>query len=106
MAVDIKTIIEILTKLANDVRNMYHIVKVFLFGSYAKGTPTEYSDIDVCFFIAYEENANWLAIGANILGLSNKYTDVDISPIVMHVTDLDGDDPFAEEVLITGIEIQ
>lgn len=51
MAVDFKTISETAKNYADDVRHAMPVDKVVLFGSYAKGTATEQSDIDICFFL-------------------------------------------------------
>ena len=46
MAIDIETV----NNYVADVKNAMPIDRVFLYGSYAKGTATEHSDVDVCFF--------------------------------------------------------
>jgi predicted nucleotidyltransferase len=105
MAFDIETASLIVAKYANEVRNILPVGKVILFGSFAKGTANEYSDVDVCFFLKDLDNSNYLEIISQLLSMSNKYMEVDIEPIAMHVSDLDDNNPFVKEVLGTGIEI-
>ena len=50
MAADIETIIPIVQKYINDVKNAMPIDKVFLYGSFANGTQKKDSDVDICFF--------------------------------------------------------
>jgi predicted nucleotidyltransferase len=50
MAINFETITSIIKNYADEVRQTMPVVKVILFGSYAKGTATEQSDVDVCFF--------------------------------------------------------
>ncbi|MDR0620905.1 MAG: nucleotidyltransferase domain-containing protein [Deltaproteobacteria bacterium] len=46
---------------AEDVRSAFPVVKVYMFGSWAKGTATKHSDVDVCFFLEslYENPPPW-----------------------------------------------
>jgi predicted nucleotidyltransferase len=105
MAFDIETVSVIVAKYVNEVRNILPVGKVILFGSFAKGTANEYSDVVVCFFLKDLDNSNYLEIISQLLSISNKYMEVDIEPIAMHVFDLDDNNPFVKEVLRTGIEI-
>lgn len=41
---------EVIRNYISDVKRIMPIDKVILFGSYAKGTATKYSDVDLCFF--------------------------------------------------------
>jgi predicted nucleotidyltransferase len=106
MAIDFETVILIVEKYAKEVRNVFSVDKIFLFGSYAKGTANEYSDVDVCFFLNDLDNSNYLKTISQLLSMANNYMEIDIEPIAMHVSDLDDNNPFANEVLRTGIEIK
>jgi predicted nucleotidyltransferase len=48
--------IDILLSEITDVLKQYGIEKIILFGSYAKGTPNEYSDIDLLVIKNIPEN--------------------------------------------------
>jgi predicted nucleotidyltransferase len=50
MVVDTETLNKSITDYINDVRKDMPIDKAYLFGSYAKGNPEEWSDIGICFF--------------------------------------------------------
>jgi predicted nucleotidyltransferase len=56
MVIDIKTLDTELKSYIGDVNKHIPIDKVYLFGSYAKGTPNEWSDVDVGIFSKYFEN--------------------------------------------------
>jgi predicted nucleotidyltransferase len=51
MAFGYETIKQVVHDYVADVRNTMPIDRAFLYGSYAKGTATEHSDIDLCFFL-------------------------------------------------------
>jgi predicted nucleotidyltransferase len=101
----IKTI-EIVTtavkKYADDVCQVFPVVKVYLFGSWAKGTASYRSDVDVCFFLESFGGRNPIDIMTDISKLTWKYYWVGIEPLAFEVND---DHPFVREVLRTGIEI-
>jgi predicted nucleotidyltransferase len=81
------------------------IDRVFLFGSYAKGTARDDSDVDICFFSQSFENQRAVDIIARLLGMTRDYLDIDIEPIVFPTSELTNDNPFVKEILRTGIEI-
>lgn len=106
MAIDIAKIITIVREYAEDARKELSVCKVILYGSYAKGTADECSDVDVCFFLDNYGDKSRFDIMKKLLGLSHKYTEVFIEPRAFEVSDLYDDNPFVKEVLSTGIEIQ
>jgi predicted nucleotidyltransferase len=101
----IKTI-DMVINYVDEVRSLLPVAKAFLYGSYAKGTATEYSDVDVCFFLSSFGNWDWDSIMLKLLRISNNYRVICLEPIVFLVSDLYDDNPFVIEVLRTGIEIQ
>jgi predicted nucleotidyltransferase len=48
---DTETMNQVISGYVSDVKSAMPIDRVFLFGSYAKGNATEYSDADICFFL-------------------------------------------------------
>jgi predicted nucleotidyltransferase len=82
-----------------------HIDSAYLFGSYAKGTATEHSDIDICFFSSGFENMTSFEIMKKLFRLTWKYENMDIEPMGFAVSDLYNDNPFVKEILRTGREI-
>ena len=51
MAADFEAIRLAAKSLADDARKEMPVDRAFLYGSYAKGTATELSAVDVCFFL-------------------------------------------------------
>ncbi|GHT72915.1 hypothetical protein FACS189456_2650 [Bacteroidia bacterium] len=77
------------------------IERVYLFGSYAKGTPREHSDIDVALVVNHFEG-DFFEVIPPIWGLTGQ-VDVRIEP---HVIARDEDYAgFLDEIQKTGIEI-
>jgi predicted nucleotidyltransferase len=105
MAFNLETVRKIASKYANDVRSVLPVKKVILYGSYAKGTATESSDVDICFFVENLKNNNRLEIMRQLLKISSEYLEVDIEPRVFHISVLEEDNPFVKEIVRTGIEI-
>jgi predicted nucleotidyltransferase len=105
LALDIEKVKATVKDYADEVRQIMPVVKVFLYGSYARGNPTKYSDVDVCFFVQNFGNKNCIEVMKDLLKLSRKYQ-IGIEPNVFEESELYDDDPFVEEVLRTGIEIQ
>jgi predicted nucleotidyltransferase len=89
-----------------DVRQAMPIDKVVLFGSYAKGTATEWSDVDICFFSNAFAHEDSVEIVTDLLGIAGKYhPDICFEPRVFLTSDIENDNPFIREVLRTGREI-
>ncbi len=51
MAVDFEAVKLLAARYAGDVRRELPVDRVFLYGSYAKGSASELSDINICFFL-------------------------------------------------------
>jgi predicted nucleotidyltransferase len=79
------------------------IDKVYLFGSYAKGTPHKDSDIDVAFVVnSYGEDYDFLVTEPPLWNLKRQI-DIRIEPhVVARDTDYAG---FLDEIQRTGVEI-
>jgi len=105
MAVNFETIDQTVKNYVADVKNAMPIDHAFLFGSYAKGTATEYSDIDLCFFSHSFEGQSSIDIMMKLMRLSRKYRDLDIEPHAFPTSELANDNPFVKEILQTGKEI-
>jgi predicted nucleotidyltransferase len=105
VATDAQTVISLAKQYVADVRRLMPIDKVYLYGSYAKGTQREDSDIDVCFFsAAFESKRRWDVL-TELFCLKSKYDqDVLIEPNAFPTTELHNDNPFVKEVLRTGVE--
>ncbi len=72
MAFDIEAVNGIVRNYVEDVKNAVPVDRVFLFGSHAKGTATEQSDIDLCFFSQAFENLSMADIMRRLFRLTRK----------------------------------
>jgi predicted nucleotidyltransferase len=105
VAFDIEALNKIVDSYVADVKNAMPIDHAFLFGSYAKGTATEQSDIDICFFSRNFENQPSIDIMMQLFRLTRKYKGIDIEPRGFPTSELENDNPFVKEILRTGREI-
>ena len=105
MAVDIEAVNKTISSYVADVKNVLPIDRAFVFGSHAKGTATQQSDIDVCFFSHSFENRLPIGIMTQLFRLTRKYKGIDIEPRGFPTSELENDNPFAKEVMRTGREI-
>ncbi len=80
------------------IKSKYHPQKVVLFGSYAKGTYTQNSDIDVAVIVD-EIHGDFLEETQGLYKIRRKI-DLSIKPVLLEVN---GDNSiFLEEILSTG----
>ena len=106
MVADIKTVIPIVQQYIADVKKVMSIDKVYLYGSYAKGTQRENSDVDICFFSKAFESRRNFDILTELFYLKIKYDkEILIEPYAFPVSELNNDNPFVKEILRTGQEI-
>jgi len=81
-----------------------HILQAILFGSYAKGTNTEYSDIDLAIVSSDFVGTRYLdnqKIRRAKLNVSYELETHPFSP-----EDFDEENPFVKEILTTGVKIK
>ena len=105
MAFDAETLNEIVSGYVADVRNAMPIDRAFLYGSYAKGTATERSDIDICFFSHDFEDLSFMEVLTRLFRLTRRFKGIDIEPRGYPTSELKNDNPFIKEVLRTGREV-
>jgi predicted nucleotidyltransferase len=106
MAVDIREVSEIAKKYADDVRSVMTVDKAILFGSYAKGTANENSDIDVCFFMPSFNGKRRVDIIYDLLKISDdSFKGLNFEPIAFPSSEIERGNPFVMEVIKTGTEI-
>jgi len=106
MAFSAETVNQILTSYVADVKNVFPVEKAYLYGSFAKGTQTEYSDVDVCFFLPTFGSKRSVDIVIALLTIAGQYPDLDIEPRVFQTSEIDRGNPFVKEILRTGYEIK
>jgi predicted nucleotidyltransferase len=104
---DLETIFPLIRAYVADVRAKIAIGKVYLYGSYAKGTQHEDSDVDLCFFSdSFSGKRKWDVL-FELFYLKRKYDrQILIEPNAYPTSELTEDtDPFVEEIVRTGIEL-
>ncbi len=82
--------------------NRFDIRKAYLFGSYAKGAPHEDSDIDLAVVMNNLQNSFLMQVELMKLG---RKIDSRIEPHPFDAEDFDSTNPFAYEIITTGIQI-
>ena len=105
MAVNFETVNQLARRYADDVRRVLPVDRAMLFGSYARGTADEQSDIDICFFLESFFGKRRVDIIKELLGLTRQYPDIYFEPTVFPSSEIKNDNPFVKEILRTGREI-
>ena len=106
MAVDNEAVNRMAREYAADVSKELPIEKAILFGSYAKETATEQSDVDVCFFLKSYNGKRKVDLVSQILGIGGeKYCRIGFEPIIFEISEIQHDNPLVKEILATGIEL-
>ena len=95
-------IINIVNKYIDEISKKFTIKAVYLFGSYAKGTNNEDSDIDVAVIL--ESNANTLDLMLELMMLTQN-VDLRIEPHPIKENDFEEGNPFVEEIKTTGLKV-
>ena len=96
-------IMESLKKYIEKISQYYKIEAIILFGSYAKGTENEDSDIDIA--IISSDFSDIIEDGAKLIGLTWKI-DTRIEPHPITTEDYQKiSNPFVREVIDTGIKV-
>lgn len=98
---DQSQVIEIAGEYANRVKKLIKTHSIILYGSYAKGTAREDSDIDIAVIVE-ELKTDYLDETARLYKLRREFDDR-IEPLLLET----GDDQsgFLQEVIRTGIRI-
>ncbi|HAN20183.1 MAG: hypothetical protein A2Y15_09895 [Clostridiales bacterium GWF2_36_10] len=93
---------DIINSVIFKVNECVSISKVYLFGSYYKGTNTIDSDIDLAFFI--KSNEILLDAHRKIIKITSKYP-IDIQPQIFYDNEIDEKIGIVGEILENGGEI-
>ena len=98
-----KDIVESVNKFVKEIKKQYNVTEIILFGSYAKGTQNEDSDIDIAVVSAdFDDIYDCMAI---LMGMT---WDIDarIEPHPIKKKDFEEvSDYFIKEVIDTGIKV-
>ncbi len=103
-SIDNKLIMEIVQKYVEKICENYKVYAIILFGSYAKGTNNENSDIDIAIITDDFEN-DIFDEELNLMKLRRKI-DTRIEPHLIRIKDYkNAETPFIKEVIDTGIKV-
>ena len=105
MAFDFENVKRLAIDYAENVRQILPVNKVILFGSFAKGTATESSDVDICFFLNDFNGKSRVDIIGELLRLCRNYKGAFFEPIAFQVSEIERGNPFVKEILSSGVEI-
>jgi predicted nucleotidyltransferase len=94
--------INIARKYIELIENRYHIRNALLFGSYAKGTYNEHSDIDIAIVL---NNVNDIIDAQMDMMKLRRKIDLRIEPHPFEMNDFNHSNPVADEILKSGIHI-
>ena len=94
-------ILNIVKKYVEKITKEFTITAVYLFGSYAKGTEHEDSDIDVAIIL--DSNSDVIDLMVELMMLTENI-DLRIEPHPIKVKDLKGN-PFIDEIKNTGLKV-
>ena len=98
-----KDVLNSINKFISEIKKQYNVITIILFGSYAKGTENENSDIDIA--IISDDFDDIYECMANLMGMT---WDIDarIEPHPIKKKDFDEvSDYFIKEVIDTGIKV-
>ena len=99
-----KLIMEIVQKYAGKILENYNVEAIILFGSYAKGTEREDSDIDIA--VVTDDIENDVFDEEVKLMILRRGIDYRIEPHIIRIQDYkEKNDPFIQEVIDTGIKV-
>ena len=98
-----RRIMQSIQKYLEKISEYYKIEAIILFGSYAKGTEKEDSDIDIA--IISSDFKDIIEDGANLIGFTWKI-DTRIEPHPITTEDYENvATPFVQEIIDTGIKV-
>ena len=106
MAINFEVIKQIASDYTAEVSRELPVEKAVLFGSCAKETATEQSDVDICFFLKSFNGRRRVDLVAHILGIGgDRFSNIGFEPIVFETSEIQRENPFVREILATGIEL-
>ena len=95
-------IINIVKKYIDEISKKFEIKSVYLFGSYAKGTNNQDSDIDVA--IVLDSNIDTIDLMIDLMILTQNI-DLRIEPHPIKENDFEEGNPFIDEIKNTGLKV-
>jgi predicted nucleotidyltransferase len=98
-------VIESVKKFLIKISTEIPVKKAVIFGSFAKGTFDEESDVDLAIFSDYFENKSRVE-GTTYLLIQAQEFDLDLEPVAFTLKEHDERLGIVDEILRTGIDIQ
>lgn len=96
-------IIDVVKKYVMLVPKSFGVKRVYVFGSFAKGQAHEASDIDIALVLA--NLPDFFDAQKRLMQLRRK-VDLRIEPHPIKLEDFNASNPFADELVRTGVEIE
>ncbi|NBU72001.1 MAG: nucleotidyltransferase domain-containing protein [Bacteroidetes bacterium] len=96
-------IIDVVKKYVMLVPKSFGVKRVYVFGSFAKGQAHEASDIDIALVLA--NLPDFFDAQKRLMQLRRK-VDLRIEPHPIKLEDFNDSNPFADELVRTGVEIE
>ena len=100
-AIDIN-IMKIVKKYVDAISKNFNIKEVYVFGSYAKGTNHEDSDIDVA--VVLDSNNDIIDLMVELM-MYTQDIDLRIEPHPIKIEDFEEGNPFIDEIKNTGLKV-
>lgn len=97
-----KDVINLAAQYAEVIKPIVKPQKVLLYGSYAKDTANNDSDIDIAVIVNSLKDINYLDVSKQLYKLRRDIS-IDIEPVLLDIND--DKSGFLSEILKTGIEI-
>ena len=85
-----------------EISKKFNIKEVYVFGSYAKGTNHEDSDIDIA--VVLDSNSDTIDLMVELMILTQKI-DLRIEPHPIKTKDFEEGNPFIDEIKSTGVKV-
>ena len=96
---------EIAKGFVDEIRKHIIVNKAYLYGSYAKGTFDEDSDLDIAIFSENFKDKRHVEVNTFLFSLARRYKGICIEPIGFTDSEIKNNNPFVREIIETGKEI-
>ena len=96
------SIMDIVKRYIEEISKQFQIKAVYVFGSYAKGTNDQDSDIDIA--IVVDSDIDTLDLMVDLMMLT-KNVDLRIEPHPIKVNDFEEGNPLVHEIKTTGLKV-
>lgn len=95
-------IMNVVKKYIEEISKKFEVKAVYIFGSYAKGTSHEDSDIDIAVILNSDGNSFDIMVELMML---TQDIDLRIEPHPIKTEDFENGNPFIDEIKSTGLKV-